>query len=105
MSHLAGLRRVGAAIPVPLHHDHGPVIGVDDGPEVRPEGPSAPSFRGKFAPRNRPVTNPSQRPSARKNICCQPPSRPTAQLSVSVVKLFGPTVLRRIPAIVATLAS
>src|SRR5215471_6805700 len=45
------------------------------------KGPSAPCFREKFAPRKRPATEPSQRPLARKNICCQPPSRPTAQLS------------------------
>lgn len=78
---LTAPRWIGAAIAVPLHHDRGPIVGLDDGAEVRPEGPSAPSFRGKFAPRKRPVIDPSQRPSAIKKSCCQPPSRPTAQLS------------------------
>ena len=35
---LTAPRWVGAAVPVPLHHDHGPVLGLDDGAEVGPEG-------------------------------------------------------------------
>jgi hypothetical protein len=35
----AASRWVGAAIAVPLHHDHGAVVGLDDGAEVGPEGP------------------------------------------------------------------
>ena len=36
---------------------------------------------GKFAPRKRPVIEPSQRPSARNRCCSHPPSRVTIQLS------------------------
>jgi hypothetical protein len=36
---LTAFRRIGAAIPVPLHHDRGAVVGFDDGPEVGPEWP------------------------------------------------------------------
>ena len=35
---LTASQRVSAPVPVPLHHDHGPVVGLDNGPEVRPEG-------------------------------------------------------------------
>src|SRR6266853_4819195 len=34
---LAASRRVGAPVPVQLHHDHGPVVSLDDGAEVWPE--------------------------------------------------------------------
>src|SRR6185437_6374033 len=44
---LAALRRVGTAIAVPLHHDHRPVVGLDDSPEVRPEGTSRAFLPGK----------------------------------------------------------
>src|SRR3984957_1644869 len=36
---LAAPRRVGAPIPVPLNHDRGSVVGLNDGPEVGAEGP------------------------------------------------------------------
>src|SRR5215469_17392756 len=36
---LAAFWRVGPAVPVPLDHDRGPVVGLDDGAEVRPERP------------------------------------------------------------------
>ena len=35
---LAAFLRVGTAIPMPLNHDRGPVVGLDDSPEVWPEG-------------------------------------------------------------------
>ena len=38
--------RVGAPVPVPLHHDHGPVVDLDDGPEVGPEGAGRALLRG-----------------------------------------------------------
>src|SRR6516225_10169121 len=44
---LTAFRRVGAAIPVPLHHDRGPIIGLDDGPEVGPEGPGRTLLAGE----------------------------------------------------------
>jgi hypothetical protein len=44
---LAPPRRVGAAIPVPLHHDGGPIVGLDDGPEVGPEGAVRSLFPGE----------------------------------------------------------
>src|SRR5262249_34326006 len=44
-------------------------------------GAIGPALSGKFAPRNRPAIEPSQRPSARKKCSSQPASRPTAQLS------------------------
>ena len=31
---LTASRWAGAAIPVPLHHDRGPIVGLDDGTEV-----------------------------------------------------------------------
>ena len=36
---LAALGRVGTAGSVSFHHDYLPVVGFDDGPEVRPEPP------------------------------------------------------------------
>ena len=78
---LAASWRVGAAIAVPLEHDGGPVVGPDDSAEIRPERPGRTLPLGKFAPRKRPVTEPSQRPSAMKNSCCQPPLRVIPQLS------------------------
>src|SRR3984957_19935605 len=36
---LTAPRRVGTSIPVPLNHDRGPVVGLDNGPEVGAEGP------------------------------------------------------------------
>ena len=44
-------------------------------------GPAAVRRWGKFAPRKRPLIEPSQRPSARYRCCSHPPSRPTTQLS------------------------
>ena len=35
---LAAFGWVGTAVPVPLNHDRGPVVGLDDSPEVWPEG-------------------------------------------------------------------
>jgi hypothetical protein len=32
---------------VPLSHDRGPVVGLDDGPGVRPRGPVAPLTSGR----------------------------------------------------------
>jgi hypothetical protein len=55
-------------------------IEIVDGPTLRDDTLES-LDSAKFAPRNRPVTEPSQRPSAIKNNCCQPASRPTAQLS------------------------
>jgi hypothetical protein len=34
---LTASQRVSAPVPVPLHHDHSPVVSLDHGPEVRPE--------------------------------------------------------------------
>jgi hypothetical protein len=39
-------------------------------------GPSAVRRSGKFAPRNRPLMEPSQRPSARNRCCSHPPLEP-----------------------------
>jgi hypothetical protein len=78
---LAASRWICAAIPVPLEHDGGPFVGLDDSAEIWAERPGRTLPLGKFAPRKRPVTAPSQRPSAMKNSCCQPPSRLTLQLS------------------------
>ena len=44
---LAAFQRVGTAVAVPLHHDHGPVVGLDDSPEVRPERTSRALFPGE----------------------------------------------------------
>jgi hypothetical protein len=51
---LTASRRVGAPVPVPLHHDHGPVVRLDDGPEVRPERAGRAFTAGKVRPAETP---------------------------------------------------
>src|SRR5580704_1163026 len=44
---LAAFWRVGPAVAVPLHHDHRSVVGLDDSPEVWPEGASLAFLTGE----------------------------------------------------------
>jgi hypothetical protein len=47
---LPASRRVGAAVPMPLEHDGGTIVGLDDGAEVRPERADRAVPLGKVRP-------------------------------------------------------
>jgi hypothetical protein len=76
-----GVLGVGAAIPVPLNHDHVPVVGLDDGAEVRPEGAFRAFLPGEVRSAEATGDRSLAAPLGDKKSCCQPQSRPTAQLS------------------------
>jgi len=78
---LAAAGRVGTAIPVPLQHDHSPVVGLDDSAEVGPEGAVRAVLEGEVRAAEPPVYPPLAASLSYENIWLQPPARPTAQLS------------------------
>jgi hypothetical protein len=67
---------------VPLHHDHGPVVGLDDGAEVGPEE----AFRAFLAGEVRAAETPGDRSLAaslgeKEQLLPAAVEAPTAQLS------------------------
>lgn len=85
---LPSARWVGAAVSVPLDQDIVAPSSVSIAARKSGRnGPAAVRRCGKFAPRKRPLMEPSQRPSARNRCCSHPPSSSTIQLSGYVKRI------------------
>ena len=72
---------IGPPIPVPLEHDHRPVLGLNDGAEVRPKRSTRTMPAGEVRPAEAAADSALAPALGEEEVLLQPPSRLTIQLS------------------------